>query len=121
MSFSTTPERLIDRLFAYNTIYAFTYSLVVGLGEELMFRGLLQLRCSIWLGQIKGLILASTIMALMNIPGRIFAVGLDPLQALVSAASLIPFSLLMGYFMLRTRNILGSSILHTIANWISVL
>ena len=119
--FSTTPERLMDRLFAYNSLYAFIYYLAVGLGEELMFRGFLQLRCSIWLGQIKGLILASTIMALIHIPQRVFAVGLDPLQALVSAVSLIPFSLLMGFFMLRTRNILGPSILHTIANWISVL
>ena len=121
LSFSTTPERLMDRLSAYNTLYAFIYYLSVGLGEELMFRGFLQLRCSIWLGEIKGLILASTIMALAHIPQRIFAVGLDPLQALASAASLIPFSLLMGFFMVRTRNILGPAILHTIAAWTSVL
>ena len=121
VSVSTTPERFLDRLFTYNTFYAFIYYLAVGLGEELMFRGFLQLRCSIWLGEIKGLILASTIMALAHLPQRIFAVGLGPLQALLSAMSLIPFSLLMGFFMLRTRNILGPAILHTITDWVSVL
>jgi len=118
---SITPEQFLNRFFSSNTFYAFIYFLAVGFGEELMFRGLLQLRCSSWLGEIKGFILASTIMALVHIPQRIFAVGLDPLSALVSALSLMPFSLLMGFLMLRTRNILGPTILHTINNWISVL
>jgi membrane protease YdiL (CAAX protease family) len=118
---STSPERFLDRFLSSNALYAFIYYLAVGFGEELMFRGFLQLRCSMWLGEIRGLILASAIMALAHLPQRIFAVGLDPLQALVSALSLLPFSLLMGFFMLRTRNILGPTILHTIADWVSVL
>jgi len=121
VSLSITPEQFLRRLFTLNTLYAFIYFLAVGLGEELMFRGFLQLRCSIWLGEIKGLILASTIMALVHLPQRIFVVGLDPLQALGSAISLIPFSILMGFLMLRTRNISGPAVLHTIANWVSVL
>lgn len=121
VSLSITPEQFLRRLFTLNTLYAFLYFLAVGFGEELMFRGFLQLRCSIWLGEIKGLILASTIMALIHLPQRIFVVGLDSLQALGSAISLIPFSILMGFFMLRTRNISGPAVLHTIANWVSVL
>lgn len=121
VALSTTPERFLDGLFAHNTIYAFVQYLAVGLGEEVMFRGFLQLRCSVWLGELKGVILASTIMAFTHLPQRIFAVGLDPLQALVSAGSLLPFSLLMGFFMSRTRNILGPAVLHTMWNWVSVL
>lgn len=113
-------EQFLGRLFAYSTLYAFINYLAVGLGEELMFRGFLQLRCSIWLGEIRGWILASAIMALIHLPQRIFAVGLDPLQALISAMSLMPFSLLMGFFMIRTQNILGPAVLHTIVNWINV-
>ena len=120
VSFSAT-EQFLCRLFTYNSFYAFIYFLAVGLGEELMFRGFLQLRCSIWLGEIKGLVLASVIMAFVHLPQRIFVVGLDPLQAFGSAISLIPISTLMGFFMLRTRNILGPAVLHTIANWASVL
>jgi len=118
---STAPEQFLSNFFSGNTLYAFVYYLAVGFGEELLFRGFLQLRCSFWLGEIRGLILASTIMALVHLPQRIFAVGLDPVQALISALSLMPFSLLMGFLMLRTRNILGPSILHTVANWVSVV
>ena len=117
---STTPEQLQGNFFSGNTFYAFIYYLAVGFGEELLFRGFLQLRCSFWLGEIRGLILASTIMALIHLPQRVFAVGLDPLRALISALSLMPFSLLMGFLMLRTQNILGPSILHTVTNWVSV-
>jgi len=118
---SMPRELFLYRFFSSNTLYAFIYFLAVGFGEELMFRGFLQLRCSIWLGEIKGLILASTIMALVHIPQRIFAVGLEPLSALVSAVSLMPISLLFGFFMLRTRNILGPAVLHTVIDWVSVL
>jgi len=118
---STTPERVLERFLSSNTLYAFIYYLAVGLGEELMFRGFLQIRCSIWLGELRGFVLASTIMALVHLPQRIFAVGLEPLSALVSAMSLLPFSLLIGFLMLRTRNILGPAALHTVADWISVL
>jgi len=121
IALSTTPERLLSRGVSWNSLYALIYYLAVGLGEELMFRGFLQLRCSNWLGEIRGFILASTIMALVHIPQRIFAVGLDPLEALVSALSLMPVSFLLGFLMLRTRNIAGPAALHTVANWISVL
>ena len=119
ISFNTT-EQFLDNLFAYSTLYAFIAYLAVGLGEELMFRGFLQLRCSTWLGETRGWILASTIMALAHLPQRIFAVGLDPLQAFISAMSLMPFSLWIGFFMTRTQNILGPTVLHTVVDWINV-
>jgi len=118
---SVTPERLQEKFFSYNTLYAFIYFLAVGFGEELLFRGFLQLRCSTWLGEIKGWILASTIMAFVHIPQRIFVMGFNPLQALVSSIILIPFSLLMGFILLKTRSILGPMVIHTITNWINVL
>jgi membrane protease YdiL (CAAX protease family) len=121
VSLSITSEQFLCKFFTHNTLYAFTYFSAVGLGEEIMFRGFLQLRCSIWLGEIKGLILASAIMAFVHLPQRIFVVGLDPLQAFGSAISLIPISTLMGFFMLRTQNISGPAVLHTIVNWVSVL
>lgn len=118
---SAMQEWSWGRFLSYNALFAFVYYLPVGLGEELMFRGFLQTRCTIWLGTVKGIILASTIMALVHLPQRIFVAGLEPLQALASASSLLPFSFLMGVLMLRTNNILGPSIVHTVANWISVL
>jgi len=60
-------------------------------------------------------------MALVHLPQRIFVIGLNPLQALVSAASLIPSSLFAGYLMIRTQNVIGPTVVHTTANWIDVL
>jgi len=118
---AATPKWSLNRLLSANALFGFIYFLAVGVGEELMFRGFLQIRCTLWLGEIRGLILASVIMAFVHLPQRIFVAGLSPLPALVSAASLLPFSFLMGLMMLRTNNILGSSILHTVVNWVSVL
>ena len=118
---SITPELFQEKFFTYNTFYAFIYFLAIGFGEELLFRGILQIRCSSWLGEIRGWILASTIMAIVHLPQRIFVLGLDPLQASVSALFLMPFSLLMGFIMLKTRSILGPTVIHTVTDWISVL
>jgi membrane protease YdiL (CAAX protease family) len=107
------------KVFTSSAFYGFFYFLAVGFGEELLFRGYLQTRCISWLGALRGLVLASVIMALMHLPQRIFAVGFDPLQALASAVSLIPISLTLGYLMLRAKNTLGPAIMHAILDWIS--
>ncbi|MBE3115609.1 CPBP family intramembrane metalloprotease [Candidatus Bathyarchaeota archaeon] len=85
----------------------------------MLFRGYLQTRCVSWLGTVKGLVLASLIMAFIHLPQRLFAVGLAPVQALASAASLIPISLTLGFLFLRTKNLLGSTVLHTLIDWLS--
>ena len=106
-------------VFTSSALYGFIYFLAVGFGEELLFRGYLQTRCVSWLGAVKGLVLASLIMAFMHLPQRLFGAGLDPVQAIASAASLIPFSLAAGFLMLRTKNTLGPAAMHTILDWIS--
>jgi membrane protease YdiL (CAAX protease family) len=105
--------------FTNSAFYGFLYFLAVGFGEELLFRGYLQVRCVSWLGAVKGLVLASLIMAFMHLPQRLFAVGLDSVQAIASATSLIPFSLAAGFLMLRTKNTLGPAVMHTILDWVS--
>lgn len=108
-----------SKVFTSSAFYGFVYFSAVGFGEELLFRGYLQIRCISWLGAVKGLVLASVIMAFMHLPQRMFAVGLDPLQAVASTVSLIAISLALGYLMLRTKNTLGPAIMHTILDWVS--
>jgi membrane protease YdiL (CAAX protease family) len=108
----------IGKLSASNVFYGFVYFSAVGFGEELLMRGYFQTRCISWLGTTKGLILASVTMALYHLPQRIFAVGLDPLQALVSAVGLIPISFAFGFLMLRTKNILGPTFMHVLIDWV---
>jgi len=109
----TTGKATVD-----NVVYGFVYFLAVGFGEELLMRGYFQTRCISWLGTGKGLILASLTMAFYHLPQRIFAVGLDPLQAVLSATALVPLSFAFGFLMLRTRNILGPTVMHLIIDWI---
>lgn len=95
------------------------YSLV-GFGEEFLFRGYLQTRLVGWLGAVRGWILASVIMALVHLPGRLLQ-GLGLLEAFSSCVSLISVSLLMGFIMLRTGNLLAPGLFHTFGNWVRVL
>ena len=121
LAFNTTPERFLDRVFTFNALYCFMFYLAVGFGEELLFRGFLQLRCSDWLGETKGLAVASLLMAFAHLPQRIFVAGQNPVQAILSATFLIPISLLMGFLMLRTQNVLGPTVLHTMMDMSNIL
>ena len=66
--------------FSANAFWGLSYYAAVGFGEELLFRGYLQNRCVSWLGGVKGLVVASVIMAFIHVPQRMFAVGLDPFK-----------------------------------------
>jgi membrane protease YdiL (CAAX protease family) len=94
---------------------------IVGFSEEFAFRGYLQTRLMAWLGQWQGWLIASIVMALAHIVQRITMVGLLPLEAVLSSVSLIPVSLLLGYVMIRTENIVAPGLLHTYANWVNTL
>lgn len=92
----------------------------VGFGEEFLFRGYLQTRLVAWLGVARGWILAAVVMAVVHFPGRLLQ-GMGLLDSFDSCASLIPVSLLMGFIMLRSRNLLAPGIYHTFMNWSKVL
>lgn len=111
---------LSGRFLNWNALWAFIFCLAVGFGEELAFRGFLQVRLSIWLGDVKGFILASGVMALAHIP-TFFAMGQGLPQAFLSAMLLIPISLTLGFLMLRTGNVIGPAVLHAVVDWVSLL
>jgi membrane protease YdiL (CAAX protease family) len=94
---------------------------IVGFGEEFAFRGYLQTRLMAWLGRWQGWVVTSVLMALAHVVQRITMVGLLPLEAVLSSASLIPISLLLGYMMLRTENVVAPGLFHTFANWVGTL
>jgi CAAX protease family protein len=103
-----------------NHFWAFLHLSVVGFGEEFGYRGYLQTRLVAWLGRWQGWLLASSLMAMVHVSGRILVGGFDVLTALLSSAMLITISLLMGYIMLRTENIVAPAILHTVADWLNI-
>ncbi len=93
----------------------------VGLAEELIFRGYIQLRLSAWLGMRWGWIAASFAFALYHIPSRLLVehVGL----AALAPSLLMPllFGLLQGWILQKTNNIAGLAIYHAIHNWMIIL
>jgi membrane protease YdiL (CAAX protease family) len=115
-----TPGRVIGRL-GRGHLWALLQYAVVGFGEELAFRGYLQTRLVAWLGRWPGWVLASVLMALAHVPQRLTVAGASPLAALSSSASLIPISLLLGYVMLRTENVVAPSLAHAFADWVGTL
>lgn len=102
-------------------LWAFLTYAIVGFGEEFAYRGFLQTRLEAWLGWWQGWIAASVLMALGHLVQRVAVLGLPPAEALASCLGLIPISLLMGWIMLRTRNVAAPGIVHTFANWVNTL
>lgn len=118
--YSSTSISVIRGNLNLNAFWALLNFAVAGFAEEFMYRGYLQIHLMEWIGKWKGLIVTSIVMALMHIPQRM-AFGLSPNEAIISAVLLIPMSLIMGYTMIKTENILAPGIYHTFYNWINVL
>ena len=93
----------------------------VGFSEEFLFRGYLQTRLIAWLGQWQGWVLGSVIMAMVHVPHRAWIEGKDWGEALLASASLVPVSLLMGYVMKATGNVVAPGLFHTFADWVGDL
>lgn len=113
--------RGVDWRLTVGHLWAFLLYAIVGFGEEFAFRGYLQTRMVAWLGRWQGWIITSILMALAHIVQRITMQDLHLTEAVISSVSLIPISLLMGYVMLRTENVVASGLFHTFANWVNTL
>jgi len=91
------------------------------LGEEFFFRGYLQNRLMAWFGKFRGWLAASAIMVLVHLPTLFFVREFGFQDATAWCATHFAVSLLMGWLMWRTGNIVAPVLLHTFANWINVL
>ena len=120
IGFSVSPHSLAQ-VFTASSFYSLFYYTAIGFGEELLFRGYLQHRCSAWLGATEGLIVSSIIMAFAHVPQRIFVVGLSPTEAVMGSAFLTPLSIFLGLIFLRTQNVIGPSVFHTILDFANTL
>ena len=112
--------QVLHAIISPSKLWALATFLVVGISEEFGFRGYLQTRLVLWLGKTWGWLLASTLMALGHIIQRMAIMGMSGVNALLSSLALIPISLLFGYIMLRTENIVAGALLHAFIGWNSV-
>lgn len=103
--------------FSPSQVYGFTVYAIVGFSEEIVYRGYIQTRLVAFSGKLKGLVATSLIFALWHFPVRYFQFSGVALEALASALLIFPSGLLLGYIMLRSQNIVPSSVFHLFANW----
>ena len=85
---------------------------IVGFAEEIVWRGYIQTRLIAYSGTLKGLVTTALLFALWHLPTRYYMYSGVVLEAFASALLLLPISLLFGYIMLKSQNIIPSSIYH---------
>lgn len=111
----------LSAIFSATSFWALMQFAVVGFVEEFAYRGYLQTRLVSWMGWWQGWVLASVLMALAHLSHRVAFLGMTAGDALLSASSLIPISLFLGFVMLRTQNVIAPALIHTFINWIDGL
>lgn len=99
-------------------VYALIFTIMVGFCEEILFRGYVQTRLSAYGGRIRGLVFTSLLFAFWHFAAVYYhAASGDVLATLAWCSVRVPFSLLFGYIMLKTQNILPSAMFHLFYDW----
>lgn len=107
--------------FSPSLAYGLIVYAIVGFSEEIVFRGYVQTRLVAYSGTLRGLVTTALLFALWHLPGRYYQFSGVVLEAFASALLLLPISLLFGYVMLRSQNIIPSSIFHLFVDWNELL
>jgi membrane protease YdiL (CAAX protease family) len=104
--------------FSPSLIYGLIFFTIVGFGEEIVWRGYIQTRLVAYGGTLKGLVVTSLLFAVLwHFPGRYYMYSGVVLEAFANTLLLFPLSLVLGYIMIRSQNIIPSSIFHLFLNW----
>jgi membrane protease YdiL (CAAX protease family) len=111
----------LSAVFTATSFWALMQFAVVGFVEEFAYRGYLQTRLVSWMGWWQGWVLASVLMAMAHVSHRVAFLGMTAGDALLSASSLIPISLFLGFVMLRTQNVIAPALIHTFINWVDAV
>ncbi len=93
----------------------------VGLAEEVIFRGFIQLRLTSWLGPRWGLVSTAAAFALYHIPQRILVEHISLPGLALSLLFPLIFGLITGWIMQKSGNVVGLAIYHAIHNWMTIL
>jgi len=95
--------------------------IIVGVAEELIFRGYIQTRLVAYRGAVVGVAISTLLFALFNFPLGYFCYSGDILAAFLYAIWRFSTGIVLGYMYHRSQNILPSSIFHTLLVWGALL
>ncbi len=103
--------------FSPSISYLLMSCMVIGFGEEAVFRGYIQTRLTSFLSPMKGVTITSILFVVYNFPLGFFCLsGNVPLTALFAGWK-FSTGMLYGYTFHRSQNLLPSSILHVVLVW----
>ena len=103
--------------FSPSLAYGLIVHAIIGFSEDIVFRGYIQTRLIAYSSTLKGLVVTSLLFALLHFPTCYFQYSGVALEALASTLLVLPVGLLFGYIMLRSGNIIPSSIFHLAGGW----
>ena len=103
--------------FSVATGYLFLSYLIIGLGEEIVFRGYIQTRLVAYGGSAIGVGATSFLYAAYNFPLGFFCFSGNISLAAVYAAWRFSSGLLYGYTFHKSQNVLSSTIVHIFLVW----
>lgn len=109
--------------FSPTLFYGFILFTIVGFSEEIVWRGYIQTRLTAYSGRLTGLVVTSLLFAVLWHFPRAYYIETSGvvLEALTFAAIRIFPSLLFGYLMLKSQNIIPSSIFHLFYDYNTLL
>lgn len=99
------------------SIWVFFSCICTALGEEILFRGYIQNRLIIWIGDKKGFIMTALFFCFSHVFERMITENMSIINAIVSSISLFPVALFFGYLFLKCKNITAPTIFHTFYNF----
>jgi membrane protease YdiL (CAAX protease family) len=105
--------------FSSSWTYGLIETAIIGFSEEILWRGYIQTRLIAYGGTIKGLVVTSLLFAILwHFPlAYYYETSGVVLEAMVWASFRVFPGLLFGYIMLKSQNIIPSSIFHLFYNW----
>jgi len=101
-------------------LFAGLQYLIVAFAEEMLFRGYIQVRFVTRWGFWKGLLLTSSIFCLWHLPTYSIGMKMPLSVASIEVIKIIPLSLLLGYSLEKTGNIITPVLIHLFINWVQI-
>ncbi len=109
--------------FSSSLAYGFILSAAAGFAEETIWRGYVQTRFVAFAGRTRGVLITSLLFGVLwHFPrAYYFEASQMVLPALAWTVSRVFLGVLLGYMMVRSQNVVASSIFHTGLDWTTVL
>lgn len=114
-AFSGGINKTGEPVLSISAFYRLLATLVQAGTEEMLFRGFLLFRAVAWLGEKKGIILATGIFALLHFPMLVFN-GMDIGSIGITLVFMFLWSIPLGYITHKSQNITGSTVIHVFSN-----